>query len=137
MDVFSFRAYFTDEKSCMLHYKEQRDKVGIVCRRCGGTTHYWLIQKWSYQCKSCKTRISLRSGTIMENSKLPFMIWYKVIMLLSVTKKLFSIKEVQRQVGMRRYESVSTVVYKLRKALAGHNERSSLDKTIEFLLSNK
>ena len=47
MNIFSFGVQFTDEKSCRLHYKEQRDKQGVICKRCGGTDHYWLINKWS------------------------------------------------------------------------------------------
>ncbi|MGK0495451.1 MAG: Zn finger protein HypA/HybF involved in hydrogenase expression, partial [Maribacter sp.] len=90
MDIFSFGVHFTDEQSCRMHFKEQRDREGVVCHRCHGTNHYWLKNKWSYQCKSCNARISLRSGTIMESSKLSFMIWYKTIFLLSTTKKGFS-----------------------------------------------
>jgi hypothetical protein len=35
MDLFSFGVHFTDEQSCRLHFKEQRDKVGVTCNRCG------------------------------------------------------------------------------------------------------
>ncbi len=35
---------FTDEKSCRLHFKEQRDKQGVICKRCGAIDHSgWLI----------------------------------------------------------------------------------------------
>jgi Zn finger protein HypA/HybF involved in hydrogenase expression len=70
--MFGFGVHFTDEKSCGMHFKTERDQEGVVCKRCKGTDHYWLINKWSYQCKSCNSRISLRSGTIMECSKLSF-----------------------------------------------------------------
>jgi hypothetical protein len=74
MYIFSFGVHFTDEKSCRLHFKAQRDHEGVICKRCQGTEHYWLVNKWSYQCKSCNSRTSLRSGTIMESSKLSFMV---------------------------------------------------------------
>lgn len=63
MNIFSFGVHFTDEKSCRLYFKEQRDREGVVCNRCQGREHYWLQNKWSYQCKSCNSRTSLRSGT--------------------------------------------------------------------------
>ena len=97
MNIFSFGVHFTDEVSCREHFKEQRDKQGVVCKNCQGTSHYWLKNKWSYQCKSCKFRTSLRSGTIMESSKLSFMTWYRTIFLMSTTKKGFSSKEIQTQ----------------------------------------
>ena len=132
MNIFSFGVHFTDETSCRLHFKEQRDKQGVVCKRCQGTEHYWLINKWSYQCKSCNSRTSLRSGTIMENSKLSFMIWYKTIFLLSTTKKGFSSKEIQRQLGLKRYEPVWAMVHKLRKAMGQRDDRYTLEGMIEM-----
>lgn len=131
MDIFSFGVHFTDEKSCRLHFKAQRDKEGVICHRCQGTDHYWLQNKWSYQCKSCKARISLRSGTIMESSKLSFMTWYKTIFLLSTTKKGFSSKEIQRQLGAKRYEPVWAMVHKLRKAMGQRDDRYTLEGMIE------
>ena len=116
MDIFSFGTHFTDERSCRLHYKEQRDQLGVVCHRYQGRDHYWLKNKWSYQCTSCKARISLRSGTVMESSKLSFMIWYKTIFLMSTIKKGFSSKEIQRQLGLKRYEPVGQSLM-VRKAM--------------------
>ena len=87
MNIFSFTAHFGSEEDCRLHFKEQRDKEGVVCKRCGGTSHYWLQGKWSYECKGCRFRTSLRSGTNMESSKLPFLVWYKTMFLMSCTKK--------------------------------------------------
>ena len=40
MNIFSFTAHFGSEEDCRLHFKEQRDKEGVVCKRCGGTSHY-------------------------------------------------------------------------------------------------
>jgi hypothetical protein len=132
MNIFSFGVHFTDERSCRLHFKEERDKQGVICHRCQGTVHYWLEKKWSYQCKSCKSRISLRSGTIMQSSKLSFMTWYKTIFLLSTTKKGFSSKEIQRQLGLKRYEPVWAMVHKLRKAMGQRDDRYTLEGMIEM-----
>ncbi len=131
MDIFSFGVHFTDEHSCRMHFKEQRDQQGVVCHRCRGTNHHWLKNKWSYQCKSCNARISLRSGTIMESSKLSFMVWYRTIFLLGTTKKGFSSKEIQRQLGLKRYEPVWAMVHKLRKAMGQRDDRYTLEGMIE------
>jgi hypothetical protein len=131
MDIFSFGVQFKDEHSCRMHFKEQRDKEGVICHRCKGTDHYWLKNKWSYQCKACKSRISLRSGTIMQSSKLSFLTWYKTILLMSTTKKGFSSKEIQRQLGQKRYEPVWAMVHKLRKAMGERDDRYTLQGMIE------
>ncbi len=131
MDIFSFSVHFTDEDSCRLHYKEQRDKEGVTCNRCGGLEHYWLKNKWAYQCRTCEARQTLRSGTIMENSNLSFMIWYKTICLMTATKKGFSSKEIQRQLGLKRYEPVWAMVHKIREAMGQRDDRYTLEGMIE------
>ncbi len=45
MDIFSFGVHFTDEQSCRLHYKAQRDNGGVICNRCGGTDHYLVTEQ--------------------------------------------------------------------------------------------
>ena len=47
MNIFSFGVQFTDENSCRNHFKAQRDKEGVSCKKCSHTVHYWLANKWS------------------------------------------------------------------------------------------
>ncbi len=94
MNLFSFTAHFGTEDDCREHFKLERDKIGLTCK-CGSTEHFWIKSRLSYECKKCRSRTSLKSGTIMENSNFSFLIWYKTMFLMSVTKKGFSAKEIQ------------------------------------------
>ncbi len=131
MNLFSFTANFDSEDACRLHFKSQRDKQGVECK-CGHTEFYWVKSRWSYECKACRSRISLRSGTVMENSNLSFMTWYKTMFLLTATKKGFSSKEIQKQLGLKRYEPVWAMVHKLRKAMGNRDDRYTLEGMIEL-----
>jgi len=132
MNIFSFSAHFDSEDSCRQHFKSERDKVGVKCKRCGHEKHYWIKSIWSYECKSCRSRTSLRSGTILESSKLSFLVWYKTIFLMTTTKKGFSSKEIQKQLGLKRYEPVWAMVHKLRKAMGNRDARYTLEGMIEM-----
>ncbi len=132
MNIFSFTAHFDSEESCRHHFKQERDKIGVKCHRCGCAKHYWIKAVWSYECKSCRSRTSLRSGTIMQNSNLSFMIWYKTMFLMTTTKKGFSSKEIQKQLGLKRYEPVWAMVHKLRKAMGNRDARYTLEGMIEM-----
>lgn len=131
MNLFSFTANFGSEESCRLHFKEERDKIGVQCK-CGSKEHFWIKSRWSYECKKCRSRISLRSGTIMQSSNLSFLIWYKTMFLLTATKKGFSSKEIQKQLGLKRYEPVWSMVHKLRKVMGNRDVRYTLEGMIEF-----
>lgn len=132
MNLFSFTAHFGDEDACRLHFKEERDKVGVNCKGCGHDKHYWIKSRWSYECKLCRSRTSLRSGTIMQSSNLTFLVWYRAMFLMSTTKKGFSTKEIQRQLGLKRYEPVWAMVHKLRKAMGNRDARYTLEGMIEM-----
>lgn len=72
MNLFTFSAHFGDENACRTHFKSERDNQGVICKKYGHTEHYWKQDKWSYECKSCRFRTSLKSGTIIQHSKLSF-----------------------------------------------------------------
>lgn len=132
MNLFTFTAHFGDEDTCRNHFKAQRDAQGVVCKKCKHTEHYWKRDKWSYECKWCRFRTSLRSGTIMQNSNLSFLVWYRAMFLMSTTKKGFSAKEMQRQLGLKRYEPVWAMVHKLRKAMGDRDASYTLEGMIEM-----
>lgn len=46
----------------------------------------------------------------MQSFNLSFLAWYRAMLLMSTTKKGFSAKETQRQLGLKRYEPVWIVV---------------------------
>ncbi|MEN8835470.1 MAG: IS1595 family transposase [Polaribacter sp.] len=132
MNLFTFTAHFGDENACRNHFKSARDKQGVICKKCGHTEHYWKQDKWSYECKSCRFRTSLKSGTIMQHSNLSFLVWYRAMFLISTTKKGFSAKEMQRHLGLKRYEPVWVMVHKLRKAMGNRDARYTLEGMIEM-----
>ena len=72
MKIFEFNKYFPDEAACRRKFKEMRDKEGVTCQHCGSHDVVWLESKQQYQCKHCRHRTTLRSGTVMHGSKLSF-----------------------------------------------------------------
>lgn len=132
MNLLNFINYFPDEESCKLKFKEIRDKQGVICCHCGGKEHYWKRDKWQYECKSCGFRTTLRSGTVMHGSKLPFTYWFVSMHLLTSTKKSFSAKEIQRQLEHKRYQPIWAMLHKLRKAMSNRDGQYQLSGTIEL-----
>ena len=53
----------------------------------------------------------------MESSNLSFRKWFIVIHLMTSTKKGFSAKEIQRQLGQKRYEPIWYMMQKIRMAM--------------------
>lgn len=132
MRILDFYKEYPDELSCKLKFKEIRDQEGITCKKCGGLDHYWKKDKWSYECKKCKFRTSLRSGTVMQSSKLSFQYWFIAMHLITSTKKSFSAKEMQRQLGHKRYEPIWAMMHKIRSVMGLRDADYQLSKWIEL-----
>lgn len=132
MNILSFIEEFPDEQSCKSNFKNNREKEGVFCKKCGCSDHYWLQYKWQWECKGCKFRTTLRSGTLMEASKLPFRKWYLAMAFMSFSKKGMSAKELQRQLGHSRYESIWSMMHKIRSSMGKRDALYTLNGAIEF-----
>lgn len=132
MNILRFIEDFPDEQSCKSDFKTNREKEGVFCKKCGSANHYWLQNKWQWECKRCKFRTTLRSGTLMESSKLPFRKWYLAMAFMSFSKKGISAKELQRQLGHSRYESIWSMMHKIRSSMGKRDALYTLKGAIEF-----
>lgn len=132
MNILRFTELFPDEESCKQHLKEQREKEGVICKKCGSTEHYWLKNKWMWQCSECDFRTSLRSGTIMESSKMSIRKWFLAMAFMSYSKKGISAKELQRQLGHAYYEPIWFMMHKIRKSMGQRDDLYNLEGMLEF-----
>lgn len=132
MNLLKFIEEFPDEKSCRTHLKNLREKEGIVCKKCQNTKHYYLKNKQQWQCSECRFRTTLRSGTMMESSKLPIRDWFIAMAFMTYSKKGISAKELQRQLGHKRYEPVWFMMHKIRDAMGKRDDRYKLEDMVEF-----
>ncbi len=134
MKLIEFIAQFPDELSCKSFFKQKREQEGITCKKCGSKAHYWLQSKEMYQCRNntCRFRTSLKSGTVMENTKLSFQYWFLAMHLMTATKKSISSLELQRQLGHKYYEPVWAMMHKIRRVMSKRDDLYKLNKAVEL-----
>ena len=132
MKIIDFNQQFPDELSCRNHLKEKRENEGLICKRCNGHEHYWLSSIFQWKCTSCGFRTTLRSGTVMHDSKLPIRIWYLCMAFMSMSKKPMSAHEMRRQLGLKRYEPVWAMMRKIRHAMGQRDQRYGLNDMVEL-----
>lgn len=132
MNLLDFIQSFPDEASCRHKFKQIREKEGVTCRKCGGKEHYWLSTIEHFKCKTCGTKTSLKSGTALENTKLPVRYWFIAMHLMTSTRKTFSALELQRQLGHKYYEPIWAMMHKLRIVMGKRDNLYYLTDNIEL-----
>lgn len=89
MNLLDFIEEFPDELSYKNKFKEYRDQLGLLCIKCRGKDHYWKRDRDQYECRRCKHRTTLKSGTVMHKTKLPYRYWFITMHLLTSTNSSF------------------------------------------------
>ena len=107
-------------------FREYRTRRGVVCKKCGGNHHYWLSSKQQFQCKSCKFRTTLQSGTILEGSKLPISYFFIAIHLLIKNDNVLSIEEFQQKTGHKYSEPLYDFLRKVKLYLKTNDRNAVL-----------
>jgi transposase-like protein len=118
-----FEAIFPDgdEDAPKAYLKARRWPDGVHCPRCGNPKVYDLrSRKWHWQCEQCAPdgyRFSVIAGTIFENTNKPLRQWFKVVHLMTTSKKGISALQIQRQMGFGSYETAHSMCHKIRAAM--------------------
>lgn len=132
MNLLEFMKEFPTEESCKLHFRLQRENEGIICKRCNCENHWWLEGKWQWQCSVCDFRTTLKSGSIMEGSKVSFHTWYLAMAFMTFSKKTISAAELQRQLNHPKYDTVWRLMHKIRDAMGKRDALYLLEGEIEY-----
>ena len=76
MNIIEFITHFLNEKSCEIYLKAYRENTGIYCKTFAGfSKQYWFSGSKFFECSKCRSRTSLKAGTVMESSNLSFHTW--------------------------------------------------------------
>ena len=117
-----FRERFGTEEACRRALFEMRWREGLTCPSCGHRGFCELKARKVFQCNRCKKQVSLRAGTVFQDSKLPLTTWFWAIYHLSQSKGGISSIELGRRLGVKQ-PTAWLVKHKLMRAMAGREEQ--------------
>jgi len=132
MELRGYFEKYHDEATCIEELKNKRLENGIICKKCGHDQHSFRRNDLKFQCRKCGSRISLRSGTVMENSNLPVRYWMICIELMTLTHRKMPILKIQYLLGHKRYEPIWLMVQKIRLVMKMRDEKYRLRAYSEF-----
>ena len=66
MELRKYFEKYHDEETCIEELRDKRLQNGLSCRKCAHNQHSFRRVDLKFQCKKCGSRMSLRSGTVME-----------------------------------------------------------------------
>src|SRR5215467_4438345 len=124
-----FQRQFAGEEACQKYLAACRWPDGFKCPKCGHQRAYVMTRVW--QCAACRHQVSLTSGTILHNTRLPLALWFWAAYLMTTDKRGISALLLQRQLELRRYETAWMMLHKLRRAMV-NTAREPLHGEVEI-----
>jgi transposase-like protein len=114
-----FCKLFPTVESCEEYLIKIRWPSGFMCPRCGGKQGYPIQKRAIIECaaSSCRYHASLTAGTVMHRSKQDLRTWFWAAYLITTFTPGISGVQLQRQLGLSRYETAFNMLHKLRAAL--------------------
>ena len=130
--IVEFQRRFADEEACRAYMFASRWPEGYRCRRCEHSEIGILHRSRSvWQCKECGKQTSITAGTVMHGTRTPLTLWFWAAYLVSTHTPGMSALQLQRQLGIARYETAWLILHKLRRAMVAP-ERQSLATEVEI-----
>ena len=125
-----FQDRFASEDECRRYLVACRWPNGFRCPRCDGGDAYELAGRGRLQCRSCRHQTSVTAGTVLHRARVPLRLWFSAAYLVTTHTPGFSALQLQRQLGLDRYETAWTMLQKLRRAML-RPERDRIAGTVE------
>ncbi len=125
-----FQRRFADEEACRLYLAASRWPDGYRCPRCGFGDALELPTRLLWRCKKCDRDTSVTAGTVLHRTHTPLTQWFWAAYLVTTHTPGMSALQLQRQLGIRRYETAWMMLQKLRRAML-RPRREPLRGTVE------
>jgi transposase-like protein len=122
--------YFKDENVCKEYLIAQRWNGKIKCPHCGCEKIYTTKRGYTCAEKTCAKKFSVTTGTVMENTKLPYRLWLMTIYLATAHKKGISSLQLGRDLNIPQ-KTAWFLLHRVREMFAV-NEPELLTGTVEI-----
>jgi len=125
MSVF-FAPYFTDETAAYDFLESFLWPNGPVCPKCGGQERITQSRGGRtglYRCGPCKTKFTIKVGTVLESSHIPLTQWLQAIYLMVSSKKGISSHQMMRMMDIQ-YKSAWFMTHRIREAMTDGDWRA-------------
>lgn len=131
ISLLQLLALFPDEDTATKWFENIRWREGRFCPHCGSVDTRAVPRKrpQPYRCVDCRGYFSVKTGTVMQSSKLPLRTWAFGIYLMSTSLKGVSSMKLHRDLGITQ-KTAWMMAHKIRQGWLAHT-RGKLSGTVE------
>lgn len=107
VSLYEFFQRFPDEESARLYFESKRWKDGAFCGHCASVNIVEVKdhKPMPYRCRDCRGHFSVRTGTVLAESRLPLLKWLMAIYMMTTARKGIPSTQMARELGITQKSS--------------------------------
>lgn len=119
LSLYQFLQKFPDEISAVTFFEARRWNGKVYCPHCGSLNISSIPNgnPMPYRCKDCRKHFSVRTGTVLAESKIPLHKWLMAIYMLHTARKGVSSVQLAKELGVTQ-KTAWFLNHRIREAMA-------------------
>ena len=130
ISAYEFFKNFPNEASAIEYIEGLRWADGIICPHCDSQRSGRMKGTQYHQCKDCRKKFTVRTGTIFERSHIPLDKWLYAMYILETARKGVSSLQLSKEIGVTQ-KATWFLLHRLREA-CGSMEAVKIEGTAEI-----
>jgi len=102
VSLYQFFQRFPDEEAARLYFERNRWADEVACPHCGSASVAEVKnhKPMPYRCRDCRQHFSVRTGTVLAESRLPLHKWLMAIYMMTTARKGIPSTQMARELGI-------------------------------------
>ena len=102
LSLYEFFARFPSEEAARKYFEGKRWADGAYCAHCGSVSVSECKdhKPMAYRCRDCRQHFSVRTGTVLAESRLPLQKWLLAIYMMTTARKGMPSTQMARELGI-------------------------------------
>lgn len=102
VSLYQFLQRIPDEEAARLYFERNRWNGEVVCPHCGSLSVAEVKnhKPMPYRCRDCRQHFSVRTGTVLAESRLPLHKWLMAIYMMTTARKGIPSTQMARELGI-------------------------------------
>ncbi len=133
LSTYQFMAQFPDEQAARKYLEDRRWNETRHCPHCGSvrTVSVKGEKPMPYRCQDCREHFSVRTGTILAESKVPMHKWLFAIYLMTTARKGISSVQLAKEIGVTQ-KTAWFMEHRIREAYDNASDGGLLGSEVEI-----
>ena len=116
MSIYEFMEQVPTEEAAAAFFEEQRWDGKPACPYCGSLSVARCTRPMPYRCRDCRKHFSVRTGTYMENSRIPVRKWLFALYFMHTARKGVSSIQLGKMLGVTQ-KTAWFLLHRLRESM--------------------